>query len=145
MNQKISRIEKLVRFERQMMNSMTQDVLSLTNRHRRIGLEMDRLSQCAQSSCMTGARNMDQVASRRTYAVMAETIRDKISQLKADQDKLQGMLIEAQERLGKQRVRVNVLEQLLRDRRNEHQAMIEEEQIRELLDIASRRFQETQR
>ena len=142
MDKKIVRIERLVKFETQKLNSIAQDVLSLTNRHHRVGKEINRLSESIQSSCMAQARDFDQLSSRRTFAVMAENLRGKISEFRGYEERLQREIDNAREKLAEQKVRVNVLEQLLGDLKNAQRASLDEEQLRELLDIANRRFLE---
>lgn len=142
MDAKIARIEKLVKFEKQMLNSITQNVLKLTNRRRRIEQEMDRLNRHIESGGMMPGVDFDHVASRQTFWAMAEKVRKKIAEMQIFRAKLQQSIDAAQQQLVDQKVRVNVLEQLLSDRKNAHQVEMDDEQIRELLDIANRNFLE---
>ena len=143
MNKKIARIEKLVNFEKHILKSMTQDMLSLNNQASRIDREMNRLSQSLESEGLLHSADFDHVASQRAFSALAETVQSKISELRDLKATVQEKIEQAQDRLGQQKVRVNVLEQLLSDRTYAQQLKLGEEQIRELLDIANRKFLES--
>ena len=142
-SKKIERTRKIVRFERQVLQAITQQLRAIASKVAKVESEITSLIFELQENQVRHCETIDSISHRQMTVSQNDFLNKKIESLRLQQDRLEQEMQQVLDGLTEQKIKVDVIEKLLHKQEAAYQKHLSERQNLELLDIVNAKFLET--